>query len=482
MKKIILIIFIFTICFPLIASYDCYTIITGRDASSSGAVTLAHNEDDAGKNFFVDVHRIGKAGEKGRMIKLKSGRQLKLSKAFGFLWLQIAGTEFADSYINEKGVVIVSNACKSREDKPSISEGGIGFALRRIVAETAGNARNAVRIAGKLIERYGYYSSGRTYSIADAREGWMMHVVNGKHWVAKRVPDDSVAIIPNYYVIDEVDLNDRNNYMGSPDIIEYAKKRGWYDPSNGNKFSFREAYSDPQNLTTDKNILRHWRGIKLLSKMKINPEKGLPFSFKPSKKVKVQDLFKVLRDHYEGTKYDLSNGYKDISPNLTNNRTICTDSTRYSLVAELRHDIPDEIAPLIWIAFRRPDSNAFSPWYPSITATPNGYTKGASETSFLTHMKKGTDYYKYNKKNAYWSFARLSERLDDDYKAGIKKVKKVWGNFEDSLLKNIKKKEMEFTYLLGKNKRLAVYMITNYVHSVEFRKWMNSIDLFNGLH
>lgn len=64
MKKIILIIFIFSICLPLLSTYDCYTIIVGRDASASGAVTLAHNEDDAGKNFFVDVHKIVNAGEK----------------------------------------------------------------------------------------------------------------------------------------------------------------------------------------------------------------------------------------------------------------------------------------------------------------------------------------------------------------------------------------------------------------------------------
>jgi len=482
MKKIMILVITLTICLPLIGSHECYTIIAGRDATASGSVMLAHNEDDTGKNFFVDVHRIHKAGKTGRIVKLKSGRSLKLSKANGFLWLQIAGTEFGDSYINEKGVVIVSNACKSREDKPSLSQGGIGMALRRILAETAGNAREAVRTAGTLIEKYGYYSSGRTYSIADAREGWMLHVVKGKHWVAKRIPDDSIAIIPNYYIIDEVNLKDRNNYMGSADIIDYAKERGWYDPAGGKKFSFREAYSDPQNLVSEFNTLRHWRGISMLSKLKVTPGKGLPFSFLPGKKVKLQDLFRVLRDHYEGTRYDLSNGYKDGSPNFTQHRTICTDSTRYALVAELRQELPDEIAPIVWIAFRRPDSNAFAPWYPSITTTPSGYTRCNSETSFLTHMNKGEDHFKPNTENAYWSFARLSDKLDDDYRTNFKKVMKTWGNFEESLIKNIKKKEMEFTYLLGKNRRLAVYMITNYVHSVEFRKWMNAIDLGNRIH
>jgi dipeptidase len=55
--------------------------------------------------------------------------------------------------------------------------------------------------------------------------------VNGKHWVAQRVPDDKVAPIPNCYTIQGIDLRDTVNFLGSPDIIEYAITRGWYDPA-----------------------------------------------------------------------------------------------------------------------------------------------------------------------------------------------------------------------------------------------------------
>ncbi len=487
MKKIILLGISIIMCYPLLGlhksdSENCFTIIAGKDATVSGSVTIAHNEDDGGKNFFVNIHKIGKSGEKGRTIKLKNGKLLKLSNSHGFLWIEIAGTEFADSYINEKGVVIVSNACPSREDKPELTGGGIGMALRRIVAEQAENAREAVKIAGQLVEKYGYYSSGRTYAIADSREGWLMHIVKGKHWIAKRIPDNSIAVIPNYYTIGKVDLNDRNNYMGSKNIVNYAIKRGWYKPGNGSKFSFKESYSDIKNLNSDKNTLRHWRGISMLSKLKMKSQKGLPFSFVPSKKIKPQQLFKVLRDHYEGTDKDLSNGYKDGSPNSTQNRTICTKSTRYSIVAELRADLPDEIAPLIWISLRRPDSNAYSPWFPSIRSTPYGYTLGDSETAFTTHLKKEDNYFKYNEKYAFWSYAKLSEKVDNNYKDNIKKVKKFWKNFENTLFKNIKKKEREFTYLLEKNKQLALNIITNYLHMIEYKKWFNSIDLFRAIH
>ncbi len=486
MKKIILFIIVVIIYYPLLGSYNsesenCYTIIVGRDATYSGDVMIAHNEDDGGKNFFVDVHKIKRAGKSGRDIKLKNGNTLRLSNGYGFLWIEIPGTEFADSYINEQGVVVVSNACPSREDSPDLTNKGIGFMLRRIVAEQAGNAREAVRIAGKLIEKYGYYSSGRNYAFADAREGWFMHIVNGKHWIAARIPDNGIAIIPNYFTINEINLKDRNNFMGSEDIINYAIKKGWYNKNTDGKFSFRKAYSEKKALNSKRNVLRHWRGISILSKSKISPDDDLPFSFIPAKKVKIQDIFNLMRDHYEGTQYDLSDKYRKSSPNFTQNRTICTGTTQYSLLAELRSDLPDEIAPRVWISFRRPDSNGYSPWYPSIISTPNGYTRGNSKTALLSHFKKDEIWFKNDDKYAFWNYSKLSRKVDENYKTNIKVVKKVWGNFENSLIKNGLKKEREFSYLLSKNKNLALNMITNYVHLIEYKKWFNTLDLINTI-
>ena len=82
--------------------------------------------------------------------------------------------DFADSYLNEWGVTIASNACRSREDSTGLTKGGISYWLRRLMAERARTAREAVQIGGELVEKYGYDSSGRTYCIADAQEAWLM--------------------------------------------------------------------------------------------------------------------------------------------------------------------------------------------------------------------------------------------------------------------------------------------------------------------
>jgi dipeptidase len=487
MKRVnILIFFLLTLFLLSLPGKDnCFTIVVGKAAAADGSVMLAHNEDDReeGKIFFVNVHKIpGRSFQPGETILLKNKGSLpQVRQTFGFLWLQIPDAEFGDSYINENGVVIASNQCSSREDKPVLTNGGIGFMLRRIMAERASSAKNAVEIAGKLINQWGYYSSGRTYAIADATEAWVLHAVNGKHWIAQRVPDDHAAVIANRYTIEKIDLTNKNNFLGSPDIIDYAVKRGWYRPGKDGEFNFAKAYSLPGNYSAELNVLRQWRGTVLLARKRYKPDEPLPFSFFPRRNIKPTDLFSVLRDHYEGTEYDLTAGYKEGSPNNTEKRTICTESTQYAFVAQLREEMPKEIAYLEWIAFRRPDSNAFSPWYVSITSPPEGYNRGNSETALQNHFNPPPAFSKFNFNYAFWNFARLSDLVDQNYRPRIRIARKEWRNFENYIMKTQKKMEEEFKYLVRKNKPVALKIITNYIKRWEYRKWFLASELIGEM-
>src|SRR5574344_2137416 len=104
-----------------------------------------------------------------------------------------------------------------REDKAIMTAGGILYDLRVTVAQKARSAREAIKIMGRLIDKYGYRTSGRSYMVADHNEGWILSAVKGKHWVAARVPDNQVMIIPNNYVIDKINLADTVNYA-SPSL------------------------------------------------------------------------------------------------------------------------------------------------------------------------------------------------------------------------------------------------------------------------
>ena len=202
-------------------SQNCFTILVGKNASSDGSVLIAHNEDDLNDHNFVDLHKVPRikhaAGEK--QIFLGNADSLdEAAETFAYFW--ITGSKYAeDQYLNEWGVAITSNSSQS---KVLNGNGAIGHNLRRIVIERARTAREAVKIAGSLVEKYGYASSGRVYSIADPNEAWVFEAANGKHWIARRVPDDEVAIIPNYYVIDDFRETDTTNFLASADIIKYA--------------------------------------------------------------------------------------------------------------------------------------------------------------------------------------------------------------------------------------------------------------------
>jgi dipeptidase len=481
MKKIIFLILTVLLAGWLQAEddpFNCFTIVAGKEASADGSVLLAHNEDDGGR-LLVNIHKVPPQEHRhGDVFTMKSGVVLpQVASTPGLLWLEIPENDFADAYINENGVAITSDSCPSREDKAELSEGGIGFSLRRLVAERAHTAREGVRIAGEMISRYGYNASGRTYIIADAGEGWLLQAVKGKHWIARRVPDNEVAVIANRYTITAVDLNDAKNFLGSADIVEYAASRGWYDAQRDGAFNFAKVYSDASNYADMRSVMRQWRGTSLLAAKSAKLEADLPFSFKPRHAVRLNDLFKVLRDHYEGTEYDLSDHYRKGSPNSGKNRTICTESTQYAFVAQLRGGLPAEIAHVVWIACRRPDSNAFSPWYVSMAGVPDGAAYQNAEMAWKSHFTPLPAQALDNNTLSFNTYAKLSEMVDRQYRSRIEKTQKVWRNFEDFLFGDLEDHEKEFDFLLKNNRSLARNIIDNYMHGLEYRKWFLAAEL-----
>jgi dipeptidase len=406
-------------------SFNCFSILVGKDASLDGSILFAHNEDDYGTQIvylYKVPHRTHKFEE---VVSREPGLNIaQIPETNEYLWIEMPGMQSSDCFMNEYGVTIGSDACQSREDKPVLTGSGIGYTLRILMAERAKTSKEAVKIAGFLIEELGYKDSGRTYCIADANEAWMLSVVNGKHWVARRIPDDKVAVIPNYYTITDVNLSDTMNYLGSKDLISYATDRGWYDPQKDGKFSFRKAYAPKSSLENMVNIIRMWRGINALSLTKYVIEDDFPFTFLPDKKVGLTDLMSILRDHNEGTEYDPSQDYTKGSPHLLSSSTICAVHTQYGFIAQLRNYMPATIGCVLWIAPFRPCVHPFIPWYNGINDTPEEYRQGDYITAINNHFNAPDDLYVRNDSLAYWNFVNHMEAVDKNYGALIKKEKK----------------------------------------------------------
>jgi dipeptidase len=445
--------------------FNCFSVLVGKNASADGSVLFAHNEDDYGKQI-VNYFKVPKIQHvAGETITLATGAIIpQVNETYGFLWFEMPGMVFSDSYVNEWGVVIASDACESREENPELTSGGIKYWLRRLVAERARTAKQGVRIAGNLISELGYASSGRTYLIADSNEGWMLSAVNGKHWVAQRVPDDMVVVIPNYYTIGAVDLADTNNFLGSPDLIDYAIQIGWYVPEKDGEFHFARIYSSPGNLKNNGNVHRMWRGINLLAEKSFDLDDEFPFAFRPKKKVAVQDLMAVLRDHYVGTELDKTEGYRVGNPYKMNGSTICASSTQYGFVAQLRSWLPAEIGTVIWLAQYRPDSQAFIPWYLGVNAIPGDFAYGDYQTALDQHFVPPKNIHEKTDSHAYWTFVNLAEKIDGDYGALIQQARAKWDPIEKQLFSDQQGFEKKAVGIYNKDRNDAKHLLTEYTN------------------
>lgn len=104
--------------------------------------------------------------------------------------------------------------------------------LQRIALERCSTAREAIRLMGDLIKKYGYGDSGECLTIADPKEVWIFEVLGegkkkkGGVWAAARIPDGEIAVSANISRIGKIDLNDPDNFMASDNVYSVAKNSG----------------------------------------------------------------------------------------------------------------------------------------------------------------------------------------------------------------------------------------------------------------
>ncbi|MHC4395577.1 MAG: dipeptidase [Planctomycetota bacterium] len=440
------------------SAFACFAVVAGKKASNDGAVLLGHNEQNDGQRF-LNFRRIPRIKHKdNETITLRGGAAIpQVKESYAFLWSENPGLAHSDAYLNEWGVAVVSDGCPDRgeslkklEAEGQLVKGGITYMLRRLIIERAKTAKEGVKIAGELIEQVGYPGS-RTLVIADPKEAWLLSMSRGKHWVAQRVPDNAVVLLPNIYIIGELDLKDKNNFLASPGLIENAIKKGWYDPSGAKPFSFCRVYSQQRERLID---LRQWRGQCLVTKKRIKeePDRQLPFSVKPAHKLSVKDVVAILRCHGKGG--------------------ICNDIMQEAAVFQLRSDMPAEIGCVYWRSSAEPCTSALTPWYCGISETPKEYYKLVSIRENLTlecHFNDSAEKFAPDGRHAWWVFKNLQDKVRTDYESRIETVRTAWDKFEVGLFAEQSAVEKKALKLYRKDKSAAKDYLTEYSRDVALR-------------
>lgn len=220
----------------------CSTVVVGKDVSATSQIMIGHNEDND-LRIVTSQYWVPAADHKaGELITYEqtTAKIPQVAHTYGFYWTQTLhpdGYSFSDGFVNENGVAIVTNNCNNTfEEKNPVVDGGVGYGIRRLLAERAKTARDAVDIAIDLVTKYGYITGGRTYTVADRNEAWQIMLLKGHRYIARKVQNDEVTYIANAFAFDKVDVNSKDVIM-SPDLIEHAIKTSHYKPAKAGDYS-----------------------------------------------------------------------------------------------------------------------------------------------------------------------------------------------------------------------------------------------------
>jgi len=378
----------------------CTNFIVGKNASTDGSVMVTYNADSYGMygNMYRHVGGKHKSGEMRDVYEWDTNKYLgKIPQA--------KRTYNVVGQINENQVTITETTFGGREELAD-PEGIIDYgSLIYIALERATSARNAIDIMTDLVDKYGYYSEGESFSIADKNEAWILEMVGkgkgskGAVWVAVRIPDDCIAAHANQSRITKFDLKDKKNVIYAKDVIKFAKEKGYFQGEDED-FSFRDAYNPLEFSGIRYCDARVWSffnhhvdGMDKFLPYIYGDDNSLvmPLYYKPKHKISYRDLMAVMRDHYEDTPLDIREGlgagpfhapYR-MSPlsakvdgkEYFNERPTSTVQTGFSIVAQMRSNLPDAIGGIAWWTNDDPNMAAYTPVYCSVNDIPKCYQR-----------------------------------------------------------------------------------------------------------
>lgn len=321
---------------------------------------------------------------------------------------------------NEKGVAVSATVSADVNDAisaidPLLEDGLREADIGTLVLQRAKTAREGVEELAKIIDKYGS-AEGNIVMIADHNEAWYMEILSGHQYVAIKLPEDKVAVIPNCFMLDYVNLNDKENVIASKNVINLPEKHKLLKYKDG-KFSLRKTYG-PERGSYDQDRL--WGGYHFLA-----PSKKLPYNtdfslfFTPDKKVSVKDVMELQKYRYEGTELDAN-----LPKNNTDKRKvrpIGIDRQAECHVFELNDKFPKEAPGVLWLTLGNAEHNVYLPYLPVIDKVDPAF-------SAKSHL--------FSPEQAYWIFrgqGALAEINRDKYG---KNVREYWEKYQDNLIKN----------------------------------------------
>jgi dipeptidase len=379
-----------------------------------------------------------------------------------------------------------------------------------LAMDRAKTAREAIKIMGELVEKYGYYGGGESFSIADPNEVWIMEIVGkgtemvldkktkslvnknkGAVWVAIRIPDGCISAHANQARITTFTLENGKTSISSKnlnkiniptievvyayDVIQAARDKKLFTGKDS-EFSFSDTYAPMTFDAARFSEIRVWSMFKeVKSGMNDyldyvsgkNLKHRMPLYIKPDRKLTPADLMHFKRDHLEGTPFDMTKDagagsfglpyrwrpltWKYNGKEYLNERATATQQTGFSYIAQMRSWLPNPIGGINWFGVDDASSTVYVPFYCGITAIPHSYAEGNGD--MLT----------YSEDAAFWSFNKVANFCYLRYNLMIEDVKKLQSKLEGTFaqeITNSDQKAMELWKTNPENARKYLNEIT----------------------
>lgn len=408
MKKTLSAILAFTL-FSGVSSFACTNLLVGRNASADGSTMVTYSMDMYGycAKLRIVPATAHQPSEKAQVINYETGQVLGEIPQAPF-------THGVVGYINDRQVSITETTWGGREGQ--VNPDGIMHysSLIQLALERASTAREAIGVMADLVAEYGYASTGESFSIGDPDEVWILDMIGkgeekGAVWVAVRIPDDCISAHANQTRIHKFSRHDKDNVLFSKDVISYARKKGFFSGKD-DEFDFAKAYS-PATFGTQRHCeARVWSifnrfsagaeaYIKTVDGLHPELSADLPLYVKPDRKLTLEDAIEAMRDHYEGTPFDMTDdisagpwktpyrpgglSYQAEGLPYFNERPISTQQSACVELYQMRCSLPDAIGGVLWFANDDAAMVTYTPVYCSATRLPLCYNDpDASDTDF----------------------------------------------------------------------------------------------------
>ena len=373
----------------------CTNFIVTRGASTDGSNMVTYAADSHGLYGSLYQYIPGKYTSLMDVTEWDTGRYI------GQIAQQLVRYRTLGNS-NEHSLFITETTFGGRHELED-PKGGIDYgSLIYITLQRAKTAREAIDIIVELANTYGYCSSGESFSLVDTQEAWIMELIGkgpedkGIVWVARRIPDGYVCAHANQARITTFPWNDPENCIYAPDVADVARKFGWFEGKNED-FSFADAYA-PLDFGAMRGCEgRVWAFFRTVAEgmdqyedyaMGHNPNNRMPLWVKPTEKISPKLLMDCMRDHYEGTKMDMTSDigaggegcpyrwrpmYFEVDGvEYCNERATATQQTGFWLVGQAR---PEKVG-ILWFGTDDAATSPLTPIYVNSTEVPECLREG----------------------------------------------------------------------------------------------------------